>query len=59
MKSVAHLTVPTALDQILDALPEMELAVSAGNLVWRRGAFAPALASLPVIAPDSPPISPH
>jgi cytochrome P450 len=55
-QSAAYLIAQAAIDQILDALPEMELAVPAENLVWRPGPFARALASLPVIVPGSPPI---
>ena len=40
-------------EQILDALPEMELAVPADELVWRPGPFARALASLPVVVPGA------
>jgi cytochrome P450 len=55
-QSAAYLIAQAAIDQILDALPEMELAVPADQLVWRPGPFARALASLPVIVPSSPPI---
>jgi cytochrome P450 len=55
-QSAAYLIAQAAIDQILDALPEMELAVPAADLVWRPGPFARALASLPVIVPSSPPI---
>jgi cytochrome P450 len=55
-QSAAYLIAQAAIDQILDALPEMELAVPAEDLVWRPGPFARALASLPVIVPGSPPI---
>jgi cytochrome P450 len=58
-KSVAYLIAQAAIDQILDALPEMELAVPADQLVWRPGPFARALASLPVIVPSSPPLPPR
>ena len=52
----AYLIAQAAIDQILDALPEMELAVPADQLVWRPGPFARALAALPVTVPGSPPI---
>ncbi len=55
-QSAAYLIAQAAIDQILDALPEMELAVPADQLAWRPGPFARALASLPVIVPSSPPI---
>jgi cytochrome P450 len=53
-KSVASLIVQEALDQLLDALPEMKLAVPASELTWRPGPFARALASLPVVFPKTP-----
>lgn len=55
-QSAAYLIAQAAIDQILDALPEMELAVPASELVWRPGPFARGLAALPVIVPGSPPI---
>lgn len=55
-QSAAYLIAQAAIDQILDALPEMELAVPAAELVWRPGPFARALAALPVVVPGSPPI---
>ncbi|GAA1991579.1 cytochrome P450 [Catenulispora subtropica] len=53
-QSAAYLIAQAAVDQILDALPEMELAVPADELVWRPGPFARGLAALPVIVPGSP-----
>jgi cytochrome P450 len=55
-QSAAYLIAQAAIDQILDALPEMELAVPREDLLWRPGPFARALASLPVLVPGSPPI---
>ena len=55
-QSAAYLIAQAAIDQILDALPEMELAVPDEELVWRPGPFARGLASLPVVVPSSPPI---
>jgi cytochrome P450 len=55
-QSAAYLIAQAAIDQILDALPEMELAVPVEKLVWRPGPFARALAALPVTIPGSPPI---
>ncbi|NUS92544.1 MAG: cytochrome P450 [Nocardia sp.] len=57
-RPVAVLIVQDALDQLLDALPEMELAVPVSELQWRPGPFHRALAALPVTFPKSPPISP-
>ncbi|ASF10601.1 putative cytochrome P450 [Nocardia brasiliensis NBRC 14402] len=56
-KSVAYLVVQDAIDQLLDALPEMQLAVPVAELSWRPGPFHRALASLPVIFPKSPPLN--
>ncbi|MFI6997008.1 cytochrome P450 [Nocardia sp. NPDC050175] len=56
-KSVAYLIVQDAIDQLLDALPEMELAVPVDELVWRPGPFHRAVAALPVVFPKSPPLN--
>jgi cytochrome P450 len=56
-KSVAYLVVQDAIDQLLDALPEMKLAVPADELVWRPGPFHRAMAALPVVFPKSPPLN--
>lgn len=50
-QSAAYLIAQAAIDQILDALPEMELAVPEKDLVWRPGPFARGLAALPVAIP--------
>ncbi|MFE9324215.1 cytochrome P450 [Nocardia sp. NPDC052278] len=55
-RSVAYLIAQDAIDQLLDALPEMRLATAAQNLVWRPGPFHRALVSLPVVFPKSPPL---
>ncbi|MFD0364765.1 cytochrome P450 [Nocardia sp. GCM10030253] len=55
-KSVAYLIVQEAIDQLLDALPELQLAAAVEDLVWRPGPFHRALASLPVFFPASPPL---
>lgn len=55
-KSVAYLTVQYAIDTLLDALPEMRLAVPEDRLAWRPGPFHRALAALPVMFPPSPPL---
>lgn len=54
---LARLIAQDAIDQLLDALPEIELGVAADSLQWRTGAFHRALAGLPVIFPPSPPIT--
>lgn len=53
-KSVAYLIVQDAIDQLLDALPELRLAVTPGELVWRPGPFHRAMVALPVVFPESP-----
>ncbi|MFD4432037.1 cytochrome P450 [Nocardia sp. NPDC058497] len=55
-KSVAYLIVQDAIDQLLDALPELTLAVPAEELVWRPGPFHRSLAALPVEFPKTPPL---
>ncbi|WP_228001002.1 cytochrome P450 [Nocardia australiensis] len=57
-QSVAMVIVQEALDQLLDALPEIRLAVPAEQLEWRPGGFHRALAALPVTFPPSPPLNP-
>ncbi|MFI5717114.1 cytochrome P450 [Nocardia sp. NPDC051750] len=55
-RSVALLIVQDAIDQLLDAIPEMRLAVERAELRWRPGPFHRALVSLPVLFPAIPPI---
>lgn len=40
-----------AVDHLLDALPDIELAVRPDELVWRPGPFHRALTALPVTFP--------
>ncbi|MFI6648973.1 cytochrome P450 [Streptomyces sp. NPDC050529] len=47
-RSHAYLIAETAVTYLLDALPEMDLAVPAAELRWRPGPFHRALESLPV-----------
>ncbi|WTL31482.1 cytochrome P450 [Nocardia sp. NBC_01503] len=47
--SVAH----NAIDQLFDALPEIQLAHPADQLIWRPGPFHRSLAKLPVVFPPS------
>lgn len=47
----ARLIASAAIEKILDALPDMELAVPASMLVWRPGPFHRALSALPVNFP--------
>lgn len=55
--SLAYLIAEDAIDQLLDALPEIRLAVPSADLTWRTGAFHRALTALPVVFPASPPLS--
>lgn len=55
-KSAAYLIVQEAIDQLLDALPELELTIPIDQLSWRQGPFHRALAALPVSFPKSPPL---
>ncbi|MBF6324760.1 cytochrome P450 [Nocardia cyriacigeorgica] len=43
-----------AIDQLLDALPDIQLATP--NLAWRPGPFHRALTELPVVFPPTPPL---
>ncbi|MEV6138336.1 cytochrome P450 [Nocardia sp. NPDC051990] len=45
-----------AIDQLLDALPEMRLALPPEKLDWRPGPFHRALKALPVVFPPSSPL---
>ncbi|NEW42022.1 cytochrome P450 [Nocardia cyriacigeorgica] len=56
-QSVALVVVQEAIDQLLDALPEMRLAQSMDELSWRPGPFHRALTTLPVTFPESPPLN--
>ncbi|ATL33089.1 cytochrome P450 [Streptomyces formicae] len=49
----AYLIAETAITHLLDALPEMDLATPAGDLVWRPGPFHRALTALPVVFPST------
>jgi cytochrome P450 len=53
-KPEALVVVQEAIDQLLDALPEMRLAVPVEELTWRPGPFHRALTALPVTFPKSP-----
>ncbi|MFE7628107.1 cytochrome P450 [Streptomyces sp. NPDC057509] len=48
-RSHAYLIAETAVTCLLDALPEMDLAVPAAELRWRPGPFHRALESLPIV----------
>ncbi|MEU9987855.1 cytochrome P450 [Streptomyces sp. NPDC048045] len=51
---LAYLVAQVAIEQILDALPEMELAVPVDQLTYRPGPFHRALTGLPIHFPPSP-----
>ncbi|MGW0252095.1 cytochrome P450 [Nocardia goodfellowii] len=55
-RRVAYLVAQDAIDQLLDALPEMRLAIAPTELRWRPGPFHRSLAALPVYFPSSPPL---
>ncbi|MGW2702315.1 cytochrome P450 [Streptomyces sp. NPDC001340] len=51
---LAYLIAQVAIEQILDALPEMELAVPVDRLTYRPGPFHRSLTALPVHFPPTP-----
>ncbi|WP_328393906.1 cytochrome P450 [Nocardia sp. NBC_00416] len=55
-KSIAYMVAQNAIDQLLDALPEMRLACPIEQLHWRPGPFHRALSAMPVMFPPSPPL---
>ncbi|GAA5050667.1 cytochrome P450 family protein [Nocardia callitridis] len=55
-QSAAYLIAQESIDQLLDALPDLELAVPVEQLVWRPGSVQRTLADLPVRFPPSPPL---
>ncbi|NKY87148.1 cytochrome P450 [Nocardia veterana] len=52
-QSLAYLIAQDAIDQLLDMLPDMRLALPDGEPAWRPGPFHRALASLPVTFPEA------
>jgi cytochrome P450 len=55
-RTLAYPIVRDAIDQLLDAIPDMRLAVPAGDLTWRPGPFHRALTALPVTFRPAPPV---
>ncbi|MGV9664058.1 cytochrome P450 [Nocardia niigatensis] len=55
-RSPAYLIAQDAIDQLLDALPDLRLAVPDAELVWRPGPFHRALSALPVVFPPTLPM---
>ncbi|MFD0364884.1 cytochrome P450 [Nocardia sp. GCM10030253] len=58
-QSSAYLIAQDAIDQLLDALPEMRLDLPTGAPTWRPGPFHRALTALPVAFPASPLLNVH
>ncbi len=56
-QSVGMVIVQEALDQLLDALPEIRLAIPAAEMTWLPSSFHRAPATVPVTFPESPPLS--
>ncbi|MEV6426496.1 cytochrome P450 [Nocardia sp. NPDC051463] len=56
-QSSAYLIAQDAIDQLLDALPEMRPDLPNGEPVWRPGPFHRALTALPVAFPPSAPLN--
>ncbi|MFE3261287.1 cytochrome P450 [Nocardia sp. NPDC059229] len=54
-QSYGRLLAQEVIDQLLDFLPEVQLAVAADDLVWRPGPFHRALTELPVVFPPTRP----
>lgn len=52
-KSQSRLIASVAIEQLLDRLPDVDLAVPADRLEWRPGPFHRALTALPVIFPPA------
>ena len=56
-QSLAYMVTQVAIEQLLDALPEMELAVPVEQLTYRPGPFHRSLTGLPVLFPATPPLA--
>lgn len=56
-RTIAYVIAQDAIDQLLDAAPDMELAVLPEELAWRPGPFHRALTALPVTFHPAPPIT--
>ncbi|MFE3188048.1 cytochrome P450 [Nocardia sp. NPDC059240] len=55
-QSVAAIIVREALEQLLDALPDIKLSVPLAELAWQPSAFHRAPVTVPVTFPVSPPL---
>ncbi|NEW41909.1 cytochrome P450 [Nocardia cyriacigeorgica] len=56
-QSLAYLIAQDAIDQLLDALPDLRLDFPDGEPAWRPGPFHRALAELPVTFPPAAPLN--
>ncbi|MVU80405.1 cytochrome P450 [Nocardia sp. ET3-3] len=56
---IASIIAREALDQLLDALPEIKLAIPLTDLPWRPSTFHRAPAAVPVTFPPSLPVGPR
>ncbi|NKY49637.1 cytochrome P450 [Nocardia vermiculata] len=56
-QSLAYLIAQEAIDQLLDALPEIRLVSTEGATGWRPGPFHRALTGLPVTFPRTEPLN--
>ncbi|MFG1798219.1 cytochrome P450 [Nocardia sp. NPDC049149] len=56
-QSLAYLIAQDAIDQLLDALPDVRLDPAAGAPTWRPGPFHRALTALPVVFPPTDPLA--
>ncbi|WP_327110197.1 cytochrome P450 [Nocardia sp. NBC_01730] len=56
-QSLAYLIAQDAIDQLLDALPEIRLAIPVDAPTWRPGPFHRSLVDLPVAFPPSAPLN--
>ncbi|NUS91820.1 MAG: cytochrome P450 [Nocardia sp.] len=56
-KDISSTIARVAIDQLLDGLPDIQLAVPVGDLQWRPGPYHRALASLPVTFAPAPPMT--
>ncbi|WP_330233049.1 cytochrome P450 [Nocardia sp. NBC_00508] len=56
-QSLAYLIAQHAIDQLLDALPEIRLSIPADAAAWRPGPFHRSLVALPVTFPPSAPLN--
>lgn len=56
-KDIASTIARVAIDQLLDVLPDIELAVPVEDLQWRSGPYHRSLAGLPVAFAPAPPMT--